>query len=158
MSDIVSPALRSKMMRGIKGKNTRPEVTLRKQLFSLGFRFRLHNNKLPGHPDISLPRYHVAIFVHGCFWHRHQGCKLTTIPSNNADFWKSKFQANIDRDQRTQASLNALGWRVGVVWECAMRKRELPAAQLDQLANWIRSDEPDHVEFYSTEYAPARLK
>lgn len=99
MSDVVSPEVRSRMMAGIKGKNTRPELQIRRLLFAAGYRFRLHRRDLPGTPDIVMPGKRIAIFVHGCFWHGHQGCKLAKIPSTRTDFWTTKIQANSLRDR-----------------------------------------------------------
>lgn len=121
MADVVDRATRSRMMSGIRGKHTKPELLLRKFLHGQGFRFRLHRRDLPGAPDLVLPRYSVAIFVHGCFWHRHSGCFYTTTPATRPDFWQAKFQANIRRDSRNQAELTSLGWRILVVWECGFK-------------------------------------
>ncbi len=110
-------------MSRIKGKDTSIEVVVRKYLFSKGFRFRKNDKRLPGKPDIVLPKYHTVIFVHGCFWHRHQGCKNATMPSTNAEFWKAKFQRNVDNDKKHQEELERLGWRVLIVWECNVKHR-----------------------------------
>jgi DNA mismatch endonuclease (patch repair protein) len=135
MADIVSPAKRSQMMSGIRGKNTKPEITVRKFLHQKGLRFRLHA-KLPGKPDLTFPKYKTAVFVHGCFWHRHEGCRFSTTPKNNADFWQKKFAANVERDARATAQLEELGWRVLIVWEC-----QLGLPELEQLAATIRDGE-----------------
>lgn len=119
--DIFSPEKRSSVMSKIKGRNTRPEIVVRKMLHRLGFRFRLHRHDLPGSPDITLPRWKVVIFVHGCFWHRHVGCRYATTPSNNAEFWQKKFECNIARDRLAEQQLESMGWRVLVVWECELR-------------------------------------
>lgn len=119
--DVVDAAKRSLMMAGIRSKNTSPEMIVRKFLHAHGFRYRLHSNRLPGRPDLVLPKYKVAIFVHGCFWHRHQFCKYSTNPATNVEKWKLKFQTNIDRDKRNVADLVLSGWRVIVVWECDLR-------------------------------------
>lgn len=121
MADIVDRATRSRMMSGIRGRNTRPEMAVRRHLHAAGFRFRLHRKDLPGKPDIVLPRHKVAIFVHGCFWHRHAGCPKATTPSSNIEFWQKKFADNVARDARDRAALEALGWRVLVVWECELK-------------------------------------
>lgn len=113
-------AARSCQMAGIRQKNTAPELAVRKALWSLGFRYRLHRRDLPGSPDIVLGRRSTVIFVHGCFWHRH-GCGRTTTPSRNRGFWAAKFVANVRRDERTVRALRAAGWRVLVVWECQTR-------------------------------------
>ncbi|MBK8686909.1 MAG: DNA mismatch endonuclease Vsr [Betaproteobacteria bacterium] len=124
MGDIVSPSVRSRMMQGIRGRDTTPECALRSLLFRSGFRFRLHRRDLPGRPDIVLPKHQAAIFVHGCFWHRHSGCSRATTPSTNYEFWQVKFSANIARDERNLAALRQLGWRIAVVWECALRGQQ----------------------------------
>ncbi|MGE8522266.1 MAG: very short patch repair endonuclease [Alcaligenes faecalis] len=130
--DVVDVATRSRMMAGIRSKNTRPEVRLRRFLHGRGLRYRLHVKSLPGSPDIVLPKYRVAIFVHGCFWHQHSGCKYATTPSTNKEKWQKKFAANAARDQRNMDALVAEGWRSIVVWECALRHK-VP----DQDLEWI---------------------
>lgn len=139
MVDIVDAATRSRMMSGIRGANTRPETFLRKALHRAGFRYRLHAPKLPGRPDIVLASRRVAIFVHGCFWHRHEGCHWCTIPASNVDFWTKKFERNVERDGQAIGSLRELGWRTAVVWECGLRK-PYAASTLDDLVHWLRSD------------------
>jgi DNA mismatch endonuclease (patch repair protein) len=129
--DVVDPAKRSKMMAGIRSKDTRPELTVRKFLHSKGFRYRLHASRLPGSPDLALPKYKVAIFVHGCFWHRHFACKYATNPSSNAARWAEKFRQNVERDTRNLAELRSSGWRVIIVWECELRGA--PEARLEHL-------------------------
>jgi DNA mismatch endonuclease (patch repair protein) len=138
--DVVDPAKRSEMMAGIKSKNTKPEMLVRKFLHSEGFRYRLHSRKLPGSPDIVLPKYKKAIFVHGCFWHRHLNCKYATMPSSNVDRWRAKFQENVDRDIRTRSALEESGWKVIVVWECELRSSL--ANRLNQLVREILSKGP----------------
>ena len=120
MTDRISPAHRSWNMSRIRGKDTGPEMRLRKLLHRAGYRFRLHARNLPGKPDIVLPKYRSAIFVHGCFWHRHEGCALATVPKTRADFWAAKFEATIERDRRKTQQLKALGWRVITVWQCEL--------------------------------------
>jgi len=127
------------MMKGIRSKDTKPEITVRRYLHAQGLRFRLHSRKLPGSPDIVLPKYRVAIFVHGCFWHRHPGCRYATTPANNAERWKLKFDANIERDARKEALLSAAGWKVMVIWECELR--HAPELRLRQLINEIAAAE-----------------
>lgn len=122
-------------MSGIRGKNTKPELTVRKFLHRKGLRFRLHA-KLPGKPDLTFPKYKTAVFVHGCFWHRHEGCRFSTTPKNNAGFWQKKFAANVERDARATAQLEELGWRVLIVWEC-----QLGILELEHLAATIRDGE-----------------
>ena len=123
MVDFLSPAERSERMSRIRSTNTSPEVALRRELHAMGFRFRLHCKDLPGKPDIVLPRYRTAIFVHGCFWHRHDGCKVATTPKSNAGFWQEKFDRNVARDARSEELLKAQGWTVIVVWECELSSR-----------------------------------
>ena len=120
MTDIVSPEKRSQMMRGIRSRNTRPERIVRSWLHRNGYRFRIHAN-LPGSPDIVLPKYRTAIFVHGCFWHRHPGCKLCYTPKSNVERWNRKFDTNVARDAQNLAAIKALGWHVIVIWECEVR-------------------------------------
>jgi len=124
VTDRVSRKKRSEMMSRIRSKNTKPEILVRKWLHKQGFRFRLHQKDLPGKPDIVLPKYRTVIFVHGCFWHRHPGCKRTTTPSTNTEFWEEKFRKNVDRDVRNRETLEALGWKVIVVWECEVKDSE----------------------------------
>lgn len=112
---------RSKNMSHIPSKNTKPEETVRKYLFSQGFRYRKNVSSLPGKPDIVLPKYKTVVFVNGCFWHGHEGCKWFVPPKTNTDFWNKKFQYNIERDQRNYTKLEELGWRVLIVWECEIR-------------------------------------
>lgn len=122
MIDHLSPALRSWNMAQIRGSDTKPEKKLRSMLHRSGFRFRLHDKKLPGRPDIVLPRYQTAIFVHGCFWHRHPGCKNATTPTTRRQFWLDKFAKNVDRDIENVSALEAVGWRAIVVWECEIER------------------------------------
>ena len=123
--DIVSPEKRSRMMAGIKGKNTLPEMAVRKLVHAMGFRFRLHRKSLPGSPDLVFPRLRRVIFVHGCFWHRHPGCKLAYTPKSNTKFWLDKFESNMQRDALALEALDALGWEILIVWECKVSN--LPA-------------------------------
>ena len=115
---------RSRNMAAIRGKETAPELAIRRILHAMGLRFRLHRKDLPGSPDIVLPRHRIVVFVHGCFWHRHEGCRYTTVPKTRKEFWLAKFESNVLRDRRNQADLEQLGWRVLVVRECEMRKPE----------------------------------
>ncbi|WP_441351183.1 very short patch repair endonuclease [Thioclava sp. NG1] len=130
------------MMSGIRGKDTKPELVLRRALHARGFRFRLHSKRVHGRPDLVLPRYRAVVFVHGCFWHRHEGCRYTTTPSTRQDFWQTKFKANVARDEAVLGKLLEDGWRVAVVWECALRKTDQVNAATDLLSAWLRSDEP----------------
>ncbi|MXX86192.1 MAG: DNA mismatch endonuclease Vsr [Acidobacteria bacterium] len=125
-------ANRSALMRRIRGKNTAPERAVRQVAHSLGYRFRLHRRTLPGTPDMTFPRLRKVIFVHGCFWHRHPGCRRTTTPKTRTAYWQAKFQRNMERDRRNVASLQALGWDVLVVWECETLDRVGLVATLSQ--------------------------
>ena len=122
MSDKLTPEKRSWNMSRIKGKDTKIEVEVRKYLFSKGYRFRKNDKRYPGKPDIVLPKYHVAIFVHGCFWHRHKGCKDATTPKTRTEFWLEKFDKNVKNDQIKQEKLRELGWKVIVIWECELKR------------------------------------
>ena len=122
MSAKLTPEKRSWNMSQIKGKDTKIEVEVRKYLFSKGYRFRKNDKRYPGKPDIVLPKYHVAIFVHGCFWHRHEGCKDATTPKTRTEFWLEKFDKNVKNDQIKQEKLRELGWKVIVIWECEIKK------------------------------------
>jgi DNA mismatch endonuclease (patch repair protein) len=139
MTDVVNRETRSRMMSGIRGKNTKPEHVVRKALFAAGFRFRLHRRDLPGVPDIVLPGSRVAIFVHGCFWHRHRKCLYAKIPATSSDFWRAKLESNESRDRKNLEALLASGWRVLVVWECATRKNATGLS--DALVEWIQGNE-----------------
>lgn len=121
MADIVDAKTRSRMMSGIRGKNTKPELLLRGELHSAGLRYRLHGAKLPGKPDLVFAKYHAVVFVHGCFWHRHENCRFASTPATRPEFWESKFTANVQRDAKSMAALLNMGWRVAVVWECALK-------------------------------------
>lgn len=125
-------------MRAVHSKNTGPELLLRKELFALGFRYRLYVKSLPGTPDMVFPRYHAAVFVNGCFWHRH-GCRLASRPKKNEDFWKNKFDNNVVRDIRTRKALSLLGWRVATVWECSLGKKRADGVA-EILADFLRGD------------------
>mgnify|MGYP002399791076 CR=1 FL=1 len=121
MTDVHSPETRSYNMSRIRGKHTKPEMLLRSLLHRAGFRFRIHDARLPGRPDIVLPRYKSVIFVNGCFWHRHEGCKYTTTPKTRKEFWELKFSDTVKRDHTKQNQLQKLGWDVFVVWECELK-------------------------------------
>lgn len=119
----VDPA-RSALMSKVKGKDTRPEMTVRRTLHRLGCRYRLHRKDLPGSPDIVMPSRKLVLFVHGCFWHRHENCKMASTPKTREEFWDAKFDANMARDRRNTESLEQMGWRVEVIWECETKKPE----------------------------------
>jgi len=129
------------MMSGIRGKDTKPELALRRALHARGFRFRLHSRHVQGRPDLVLPKYRAIIFVHGCFWHRHEGCRYATTPSTRQEFWQRKFVANVARDEAVRRKLLEDGWRVATVWECALRKPDQITASTERLSAWLQSDE-----------------
>ena len=143
--DVVDAVTRSRMMSGIRSKDTKPEMRVRRYLHAHGFRYRLHARNLPGSPDLVLPKYRVAIFVHGCFWHRHTGCRYTTTPASNVKKWNEKFTLNMERDKRVGDALKSAGWRVIVVWECELRQN--PQERLDLLCEEIVS--PSYANFLS---------
>lgn len=138
MTDVVDSQTRSRMMAGIRGKDTKPELALRRSLHALGFRYRLHAKGLPGRPDLVLPKYKAIILVHGCFWHRHRGCRYTTTPSTRPEFWTTKFEANMARDEAVRSALLEAGWRVATVWECALRAEASAVAARDILVAWLQ--------------------
>ena len=159
MADVVDAATRSRMMAGIQSKNTKPETIIRKGLHARGFRYSLHPKRIPGKPDIVLPKWRVVVFVHGCFWHKH-GCHLSKTPSSNTAFWETKLAANRRRDDVVGQELTAAGWRIALVWECATRGKAaangLPTL-LDRLARWIRDPEaPPALEISAIELQAGR--
>ena len=121
MTDIVDSQRRSELMASIRGRDTAPELAVRRIAHRMGLRFRLHRNDLPGRPDLVFSKHRLAVFVHGCFWHRHHGCRYASTPKSRIAFWTEKFAANVARDARQEAALRALGWRVLVVWQCESR-------------------------------------
>jgi len=137
VTDVVAPETRSRMMAGIRGKDTKPEMAVRRALFAAGFRFRLHRRDLPGAPDVVLPGRRIAVFIHGCFWHMHEGCSHAKLPATRPDFWKAKLEGNVERDQRAVEELLAQGWRVLVVWECATKEKAANTALPEALSAWI---------------------
>jgi DNA mismatch endonuclease, patch repair protein len=139
LADVVDPATRARMMRGIKGRDTQPELAVRRYLHATGLRYRLHDRRLPGSPDIVLPRFGTVVFVHGCFWHRHQGCRYATTPSSRTEFWSRKFTQNVWRDAGNISALQAAGWTVLTMWECQTRDSVL----LDALFWQIVCGAPD---------------
>lgn len=142
MADIVDAATRSRMMSGIRRRDTKLEVALRKALHAHGFRYKVDVRNLPGRPDIVLPKWRAAIFVHGCFWHAHD-CGLCRIPTTRPEFWREKLRANAERDRRNQAKLLDAGWRVATIWECTVRGKGADALMraVDHVERWIGSDE-----------------
>jgi DNA mismatch endonuclease (patch repair protein) len=139
MPDVVNPEVRSRMMSGIRGKNTKPEMLLRSALHRRGLRFRLHDKRLPGKPDLVFPSKHAVIFVNGCFWHGHSGCPYFKVPQTRRDFWMAKILRNKERDRETIAALEQTNWRVAVVWECATR-RDLHST-VEVVESWLRGSE-----------------
>lgn len=138
MADVVDAATRSRMMSGIRGKHTKLEMVVRRWLHRKGFRFRIHDKRLPGNPDLKLPKYRSVVFVNGCFWHKHE-CHLFKWPSSRKDFWNAKLARNCERDARNVASLMASGWRVAIVWECAIKGQSQSKVDdtLGELAKWL---------------------
>lgn len=132
MTDVFSKQKRSIIMSKISGKNTKPEIIVRKALFAKGFRYRINYKNLPGKPDIVFPKYKTVIFVHGCFWHSHLGCKDAHLPKSNIEFWAKKISSNVERDKRNVNDLIDLGWYVIIVWECEIKKKNM-----DDLVNRI---------------------
>ncbi|MBY3030979.1 DNA mismatch endonuclease Vsr [Rhizobium leguminosarum] len=143
MADIVTPEVRSRMMSGIRSKNTKPELQIRRGLHAAGFRFRLHPKKLAGTPDLVLPKWRAVIFVHGCFWHGHH-CHLFRWPSTRSGFWEAKITRNQQNDVKHLDELEVAGWRIAVVWECALRGRmKMPIEQaIEALGSWLVSGSP----------------
>jgi len=131
--DTISPERRSWNMSRIRGRNTRPEMLVRSLLHSLGYRFRLNRKDIPGKPDIVLPKYRTAIFVHGCFWHRHKDCVLAYEPKSNSEFWRKKFARNVERDAEVSMALRVVGWRQLIIWECDTRDPIKLATKLRRL-------------------------
>ena len=143
MIDTVDRATRSRVMSRIRAKDTGPELLLRRVIHARGFRFRLHAVTLPGKPDLVFPRYKAACFVHGCFWHRHPGCRFATTPASNSDYWRPKLERNEARDVQNREKLLELGWRVAVIWACALRSGG-EAKVATELAEWLRGSSPTH--------------
>ncbi|MEE8836461.1 MAG: very short patch repair endonuclease [Eubacteriales bacterium] len=144
MADIKSKEERSRNMSAIRGKNTRPEVYLRKLLFAQGYRYRKNYAGVTGHPDIWLLHYHTAIFVHGCFWHRHEGCRFAYLPKSNVQFWTGKFQHNVERDRNVREILNSQHIKCLVVWECELKRiyhhPEYEKEFMNELDHFVRED------------------
>ena len=137
--DVMDRQARSRNMSAIRSANTKPELLLRRALHARGFRFRLHRKDLPGTPDLVFAGRRAAVFVHGCFWHRHPSCRYATTPATRDDFWQAKFAANIARDAKVVAALEGAGWHVATVWECQLKPAERERT-IDAVAAWLRSD------------------
>jgi len=133
-------AQKSRMMSQIRTKGTSPELAIRSALYAYGFRYRLHRKDLPGKPDIVLPKHKTVIFVHGCFWHHHEGCPKSKLPSTREEFWTDKIAANVERDKRNIAELKRLGWSIAVVWECSVKNQWNKSTTVESLSLWIFSD------------------
>ena len=140
MTDIFDKRKRSKVMSKIRGKDTKPEMFVRNFLHRAGFRFRLHKKTIPGRPDLWLRKYNAAIFVNGCYWHRHRNCQKTTTPDDNASFWKKKFADNVARDERNLEALNHQGIRVLIVWECELKNIMARSRSLPRIVKWLESE------------------
>lgn len=140
MPDVHDPATRSRNMAAVRGKDTKPELLIRRGLHGLGYRYRLHAKDLPGKPDLVFPKYHAAVFVHGCFWHGHD-CPLFRLPATRTEFWRAKIASNVLRDQKALAALQAAGWRTATVWECALRGRQSLSSEevLANITDWLHS-------------------
>jgi DNA mismatch endonuclease, patch repair protein len=147
VTDVVDAATRSRMMAGIQGKNTKPELAVRSNLHRLGLRFTLGGHQLPGRPDLVFPRYETVVFVHGCFWHAHN-CSCFRLPSSNSDFWQQKLQGNVVRDKQRIRELHALGWRTVVIWECAVRlaTKQLTTEPYMSARDWIVNYDASYFE------------
>lgn len=139
MVDKISKEARSYNMSRIRSKDTKPEILVRKYLFSKGLRFRKNDKRYPGSPDIVLPKYKTIVFIHGCFWHLHEGCKYAVMPKSNVDFWKKKLYGNKERDKIIQKELEKMGWNVIIVWECELKKEKCEQT-LDNLYRQIKSN------------------
>jgi len=140
MADIVDRQTRSRIMSAIRAKDTGPELALRKALHARGFRYRIHAKHILGRPDLVLPKHGALIFVHGCFWHRHDGCRLASTPATRQDYWQAKFEANVKRDRTVRKALLLQGWRILVVWECSLKKPQQIAATADAARDWLHSE------------------
>ena len=137
--DTISEEKRSWNMSRIRGKDTKPEIIVRSMLHRMGYRFRLHRKDLPGKPDIVLPKYNTVIFVHGCFWHRHKGCKYAYKPKSRIDFWNAKFDDTAARDKRNRKQLQAKGWNVEIIWECETGNNDMLAARIRTIFDEIKT-------------------
>lgn len=134
-ADVVTPEQRSRNMSKIKGKNTKPEMIVRSMCHELGLRYRLHRKDLPGTPDLVFPKHRLCLFVHGCFWHRHPGCKYAYTPKSRLDFWLPKLAKNVERDMKAKRALEVSGWRVSIIWECQTKNRDTLRAEIQKMIN-----------------------
>ena len=134
-ADVVTPEQRSSNMSKIKGTNTKPEMIVRSMCHELGLRYRLHRKDLPGTPDLVFPKHRLCLFVHGCFWHRHPGCKYAYTPKSRLDFWLPKLAKNVERDINAQRALEVSGWRVSIIWECQTKNRDTLRTEIQKMIN-----------------------
>lgn len=151
MADVMTPKQRSRCMAAVKGKDTKPEMIVRKYLFSRGMRFRVQVRKLPGNPDIVLPKYKTVILVNGCFWHGHEDCKYFRLPKSNVEFWKEKIGRNIERDRESMQALLDLGWKIIRVWECELRNKANREDTLNKIYKSITSPNGSSYSFEETD-------
>ena len=151
--DIVDHATRSRMMSSIRGSDTKPEMMVRKYLHSRGFRYRLHRKDLPGSPDLVLKKHNLVIFVHGCFWHRHKDCHYAAHPKSRIEFWRHKFELNVERDVKAVKACRKNGWRVLIIWECGLKNEENQLHEISEIIN--AKSEVSYVNWPDT---PPRLK
>ncbi|EJF72360.1 very short patch repair endonuclease [Pseudomonas sp. Ag1] len=134
-ADVITQEQRSQNMSRIKGKNTKPEMIVRSACHDLGLRYRLHRKDLPGTPDLVFPKHRLCLFVHGCFWHRHPGCKYAYTPKSRLDFWLPKLAKNVERDMKAKRALEVSGWRVSIIWECQTKNRDTLRAEIQKMIN-----------------------
>lgn len=146
MTDFMTPAQRSKAMSKVRGRNTKPEKLIRSYLHRQGFRFRINSPNLPGKPDIVLRKYNVVIFVHGCFWHHHEGCKKSAMPDTRTEFWENKIAGTVKRDQKNISDLTKQGWRIAIVWECCTKKKDDLEDTINKLSGWIIEWQSKRIE------------
>ena len=158
MPDVVDKETRSRMMAGIGNRDTQPELALRRALHARGLRYRLHDRKLPGTPDLVFRGFGAVCFVHGCFWHRHAGCPYAATPATRKDFWQAKLDSNVARDQRNRHELLEAGWRVAIVWECALRNQG-GVGIAPALEQWLRGSDREFDTSFCTHLAqpPTRV-
>ncbi|WP_338041703.1 very short patch repair endonuclease [Methanosarcina barkeri] len=145
ISDIYSREKRSKIMSKIRGKETKPEILVRKFLFSEGFRYRINDERYPGKPDIVLPKYNTVVFIHGCFWHGHEGCKASKLPKTNSEFWEKKISDNVTRDRKNIKILISDGWNVIIVWQCEIKSKSKREERLKLLVKQIKNSKKENV-------------
>lgn len=150
MADILTPEQRRRCMTAIKSKNTKPEMLVRKFLFSKGLRYRVNNRKLPGSPDIVLRKYKTVVFVDGCFWHGHEGCRFYRLPKTNEDFWRHKIAMNYARDFANNIDLQLAGWRVIRIWECEIRTKTTRVETLENLYNKIIGNRTGNIPYFNS--------